>query len=84
MKADMDQVTRLEIIDLRGSTNFPGRVFEALGIRLDIHVQDSGRTLKITLADHPYVTAQQVAVDMHSGLSEELEHGIRAYTPDAS
>lgn len=43
---DTDKVTRLEVIDHRGSVTDVARVFQANNIHVTLQIQDEGRTLK--------------------------------------
>lgn len=48
---DTSKVTRLEVIDHRIHALKPGRTFSAHGCRIELSIQDDGRTLKVFVDD---------------------------------
>lgn len=50
-EANVDNITRITVVDHRAGAQPFGRVFEAWDINLDISIQDGGRTLKLFVND---------------------------------
>ena len=71
---DTDNVTRFEVVDHRTYHTFEprGRVWSALGVSVDVSLQDDGRTLKVFLTDHPTVPETEVRRQISEGLKDDL------------
>jgi hypothetical protein len=50
-EANVDNITRITVVDHRAGAQPFGRVFEAWNINLDISIQDGGRTLKLFVTE---------------------------------
>ena len=47
---ETDKITRFEVID--HTSEFQGRILVKYGVRVEISIQDDGRTMKVFLTDN--------------------------------